>query len=110
MRVAPSLNKIHYTLQKPIPKNKNVNSAGSEATQEAEIMKDVNQSHMETDTPSVKLIMQKTKKRVDYWNVRILYQAGYRQQVLREMENYSIELPGTLNRTLSTEHTVLYSG
>ena len=76
MRVAPSLNKIHYTLQKPIPKNKNVNSAGSEATQEVEIMKDVNQSHLETDTPSVELLVQKTKIRVDSWNVRTLYQAG----------------------------------
>ena len=61
---------------------------------------------------------RKNKIRVGSWNVRTLYQAGKLQQVLREMENYKVELLcvsearwiDSGKRTLSSGHTILYSG
>ena len=81
-------------------------------------MKDVSQTQMEADTPRVERLEPKTKVRVGSRNVRTLYQAGKLQQVLREMESYNVERLcvsearwiDSGQRTLSTGHTILYSG
>ena len=99
-------------------KEQQVSDARSDATQEAGIRKDVNQSQSETDTQRVELLNPKTKIRVGSWNVRTLYQAGKLWQVLQEMESYNTELLCVSEvrwiysgkRTLSTRHTILYSG
>ena len=70
------------------------------------------------DTPRAELLKPKNKIRVGSWNVRTLYQAGKLQQVLREMENCKVELLcvsearwiDSGKRTLSSGHTILYSG
>ena len=55
-------------------------------------MKDGSQTQLGADTLRVELLKPKNKIRVGSWNMRILYQAGKLQQVLREMENYKVEL------------------
>ena len=81
-------------------------------------MKDGSQTRSGADTPRAELLKPKNKIRVGSWNVRTLYQAGKLQQVLREMENYKVELLcvsearwiDSGKRTLSSGHTILYSG
>ena len=53
-------------------------------------MTDVSQTQLEADTTRVEFPKPKTKIRVGSWNVRTLHTAGKFQQVLREMESYSI--------------------
>ena len=60
---------------------------------------------------------QKRKLKVGCWNLRTLYRAGKLAQLLREMENYSIDLLGVseVRRTgagkgkLTSGHTILFS-
>ena len=81
-------------------------------------MKDGSQTRSGADTPRAELLKPKNKIRVGSWNVRTLYQAGKLQQVLREMEHYKVELLcvsearwiDSGKRTLSSGHTILYSG
>ena len=81
-------------------------------------MKDGSQTRSGADTPRAELLKPKNKIRVGSWNVRTLYQAGKLQQVLWEMENYKVELLcvsearwiDSGKRTLSSGHTILYSG
>ena len=82
------------------------------------IMKDGGQTRSGADTPRAELLKPKNKIRVGSWNVRTLYQAGKLQQVLREMGNYKVERLcvsearwiDSGKRTLSSGHTILYSG
>ena len=68
--------------------------------------------------PERVLVLAQTKIRVGSWNARTLYKAGKLQKVMREMENYNVELLcvsearwiDSGKRTLSTGHTILYSG
>ena len=81
-------------------------------------MKDGSQTRSGADTPRAELLKSKNTIRVGSWNVRTLYQAGKLQQVLREMENYKVEVVcvnearwiDSGKRTLSSGHIILYSG
>ena len=88
LKLAPApCTKQHATETKT--KEQHVNGERSESV----IMKNVSQIHLEADTPRVELFKPKTKIRVGSWNMRTLYQTGKLQEVvLREMENYKIEL------------------
>ena len=66
----------------------------------------------------VDFLKPKCKLKVSYWNVRTFYQAGKLAQLLREMENYNIDLLGVSEarwtgagkRKLISGHTILFSG
>ena len=59
----------------------------------------------------------KCKLKVGCWNLRTLYQANKLAQLLREMENYNIDLLGVTEarrtgagkRKLTSGHTILFS-
>ena len=117
MRLAPSPCKTTQATETNT-KEQYVNGARSEVTQETGIMKDGSQTRSGADTPREEPLKPKNKIRVGSWNVRTLYQAGKLQQVLREMENYKVEVLcvsearwiDSGKRTLSSGHTILYSG
>ena len=81
-------------------------------------MKDGSQTRKGADMQSVDFLKPKCKLKVGCWNVRTLYQAGKLAQLLREMENYNIDLLGVSEarwtgagkRKLISGHTVLFSG
>ena len=81
-------------------------------------MKDVSQTQMEADRLMLDFLKLKKKMRVACWNVRTLYQTGKLAQVVREFDNYNLDIlgisearwTGTGKRQLALGHTILYSG
>ena len=55
-------------------------------------MKDGSQTRKGADMQRVDFLKLKWKLKVGCWNVQTLYQAGKFVQLLREMENYNINL------------------
>ena len=89
----------------------------NEANQKTRRMKHASQSQMEADRPMVDFLKPKKKMRVACWNVRTLYQTGKLAQVVREFDNYYLDIlgisevrrRGTSKRQLASGHTILYS-
>ena len=60
----------------------------------------------------------KEKTKIAYWKVRTLYQTGKLAQVVREFQNYGLDILGVCEarwtgsgqRALASGHTILYSG
>ena len=60
----------------------------------------------------------KEKTKIACWNVRTLYQTGKLAQVVREFQNYGLDILGVCEarwtgsgqRALASGHTILYSG
>ena len=81
-------------------------------------MTDVNQTLQGVGTSRVDSLKPKEKTRIACWNVRTLYQTGKLAQVLREFQNYRLDILGVCEarwtgrgqRTLISGHTILYSG
>ena len=89
----------------------------NDASQETGRMMDASQTQMEADRPMVEFMKPK-KMRVACWNVRALYQTDKLAQVVREFDNYNLDILGisearwtrTENRQLAPGHTIHYSG
>jgi len=66
----------------------------------------------------VDFLKPKQKIRVGSWNVRTMYQTGKLAQVVKEMDNYNLDIlavsesrwTGQGKKTLNTGHTIIYSG
>ena len=55
-------------------------------------MTDVNQTLQGVGTQTVDSLKPKEKTRIAFWNVRTLYQTGKLAQVVREFENYGLDI------------------
>ena len=91
---------------------------GEEARQETGPMKDVSQTQRGAGTPMVDSLKPKQTTRIACWNVRTLYQTGKLAQVVREFDNYKLDILGISEarwtqsgrRKLASGHTIIYSG
>ena len=78
----------------------------------------VNQTLQGVDTPRVDSLKPKEKTKIVCWNVRTLYQTGKLTQVVREFQNYGLDILGVCEtrwtgsgqRALASGHTIPYSG
>lgn len=52
------------------------------------------QSRKEVQGPMSRILSAKTLTKIGTWNVRTLYQTGNLAQVIREAENYKLEILG----------------
>ena len=77
-----------------------------------------NQTLQVVDTPRVDSLKPKEKTKIAFWIVRTLYQTGKLTQVVREFQNYGLDILGVCEarwagsgqRALASGHTILYSG
>ena len=68
--------------------------------------------------PMVDLLKPKQKMRVGCWNVQTLYQTGRMPQLVKEFDNYNLDIlgvsqvrwTGTGKRRLASGHTIVFSG
>ena len=98
--------------------NENNLGEGTDASQFIDAMTDGSQTLTEADTPTVDVLKPKRKTRVATWNVRSLYQAGKLAQVVKEFDDYKLEIlgmcevrwPKSDKKTLQTGHQFIYSG
>ena len=78
----------------------------------------VNQTLLEVDTPGMDSLKPIEKTSIACWNVRALYQTGKLAQVIREFQNYGLDIlwvcevrwTGSGQRALASGHTILHSG
>ena len=78
----------------------------------------VNQTLQGVDTSRADSLKPKEKNKIACWDVRTLYQTGKLAQVVREFQNYGIDIlgvrevrwTGSGQRALASGHTILYSG
>ena len=78
----------------------------------------VSQTWQGVDTPTADSLKPKEKTKIACWNVRTLYQTGKFAQVVREFQNYGLNILGVCEacwtgsgqRALASGHTILYSG
>ena len=81
-------------------------------------MKDDSQTRQGAGAPIVDLLKPKRKMRVGCWNVQTLYQTGKMPQLVKEFDNYNLDIlgvsevrwTGTGKRRLASGHTILFSG
>ena len=81
-------------------------------------MKDVSQTQPGAGTPMADSLKPKQITRIACWNVRTLYQTGKLAQVVREFDNYNLDILGISEarwtesgkRKLASGHTIIYSG
>ena len=73
-------------------------------------MTDVNQTLQGVDTPTADFLKPKEKTRIACWNVRTLYQTGKLAQVVREFQNYGLDILGVCKAswTGSGQRTLAY--
>ena len=78
----------------------------------------VSQTLQGVDTPRVDSLKPKEKTKIAGWNVRTLYQTGKLAQVVRECQNYGLDILGVCEvrwtgsgqKASASGHTILYSG
>ena len=78
----------------------------------------VNQTLQGVDNPRVDCLKPKEKTKIACWNVTTLYQTGKLAQVVREFQNYGLDILGVCEarwtgsgqRALASGHTILYLG
>ena len=81
-------------------------------------MTDDNQTGEGAGAPTVDLLKPKQKMRVGCWNVQTLYQTGRMPQLVKEFDNYNLDIlgvsevrwTGTGKRRLASGHTIVFSG
>ena len=91
---------------------------GEEARQETGRMMVVSQTQLGAASQKVDALKPKRRTRVACWNVRTLYQTGKLAQVVREFDEYRLDIlgvsearwSGSGKRRLASGHTILYSG
>ena len=66
----------------------------NETNQETGRTKNASQTQMEADRPMVEFLKPKKKTRVDCWNGRTLYETGKLAQVVRDFDNYNLDILG----------------
>lgn len=99
-------------------REQDVNGARNEEPQNLGIMTDDSQTQSGAGISKPDLLNPKSKLRIACSNVRTLYQTRKLEQIIREMENYIIEVLcvsearwiNSRRRWLSTGHTPLFSG
>ena len=57
-------------------------------------LKVVSESRKEADSPTADTLKPNKKSRIGTWNVRTLYQTGKLSQVVKEFDNYRLDLLG----------------
>ena len=90
----------------------------NEAHHSTGLMTDDSQTREGTGAPTVDLLKPKQKMRVGCWNVQTLYQTGRMPQLVKEFDNYNLDIlgvsevrwTGTGKRRLASGHTVVFSG
>ena len=90
----------------------------NEAHQAAGLMTDDSQTREGAGAPTVDLLKPKQKMRVGCWNVQTLYQTGRMPQLVKEFDNYNLDIlgvsevrwTGTGKRRLASGHTIVFSG
>nr|KAG5712165.1 hypothetical protein BaRGS_014515 [Batillaria attramentaria] len=75
----------------------------------------VSQTQPGAASQKVDALKPKRRTRVACWNVRTLYQTGKLAQVVREFDEYRLDILGVSEarsgkRRLASGHTILYSG
>ena len=111
----PFLSKIFVTETQTNDKH---SGERTDASQFVDAMTDGSQTLTEADTPTVDVLKPKRKIRVATWNVRTLYQAGKLAQLVKEFDDYRLEilgvcesrLTGSDKKRLQTGHSFIYSG
>ena len=81
-------------------------------------MTDDSQTREGAGAPTVDLLKPKQKMRVGCWNVQTLYQTGRMPQLVKEFDNYNLDIlgvsevrwTGTGKRRLASGHTIVFSG
>ena len=81
-------------------------------------MTDDSQTREGAGAPTVDLLKLKQKMRVGCWNVQTLYQTGRMLQLVKEFDNYNLDILGvsevrwtsTGKRRLASGHTIVFSG
>ena len=76
------------------------------------------ESRKEADSPTADTLKPNKKSRIGTWNVRTLYQTGKLSQVVKEFDNYRLDLlglcetrwTGSDKKSLQSGHTFIYSG
>ena len=76
------------------------------------------ESRKEAKDRKMEVLSAKTKTRIEFWNVRTMYETGKLAQVTAEMRRYKMHIPGvnegrrtgSVRQTTTTGETVLYSG
>lgn len=99
-------------------REQDVNGARNEEPQNLGIMTDDSQTQSGAGISKPDLLNPKSKLRIACSNVRTLYQTRKLEQIIRDMENYNIEVLcvsearwiNSRRRWLSTGHTTLFSG
>ena len=90
----------------------------NEAHQATGLMTDDSQTREGAGAPTVDLLKPKQKMRVGCWNVQTLYQTGRMPQLVKEFDNYNLDIlgvsevrwTGTGKRRLASGHTIVFSG
>ena len=112
----PSCKKLHV---KETSTNESATGDRGEADQPQDGSLTVaSQSRKEADSPTADTLKPNQKSRVGTWNVRTLYQTGKLSQVVREFDNYRLDLlglsetrwTGSDKKTLQSGHTFIFSG
>ena len=83
-------------------------------------MTDDSQTREGAGAPTVDLLKPKQKMRVGCWNVQTLYQTGRMPQLVKEFDNYNLDIlgvsevrwtgTGKRKRRLASGHTIVFSG
>ena len=81
-------------------------------------MTDDSQTREGAGAPTVDLLKPKQKMRMGCWNVQTLYQTGRMPQLVKEFDNYNLDIlgvsevrwTGTGKRRLASGHTIVFSG
>ena len=76
------------------------------------------ESRKEADSPTADTLKPNKKSRVGTWNVRTLHQTGKLSQVVKEFDNYKLDLlalsetrwTGSDKKSLQSGHVFIYSG
>ena len=74
------------------------------------------ESRKEADSPTADTLKPNKKSRIGTWNVRTLYQTGKLSQVVKEFDNYRLDLlglcetrwTGSDKKSLQSGHTFIY--
>ena len=112
----PSRKKI--TVTETDVRETSIGGDGDDTSQGTGQMTAVNQTLQGVDTPGVDSLKPKEKTKIACWNVRTLYQTGKLAQLVREFQNYGLDILGVCEarwtgsgqRALASGHTILYSG
>ena len=106
-----------FTVTETDVRETSIGGDGDDTGQGTGQMTAVNQTLQGVDTPRVDSLKPKEKTKIAFWNVRTLYQTGKLAQVVREFQNYGLDILGVCDarwtgsgqRALASGHTILFT-